>query len=187
MHFPRLLTFALCATASLHAAPPSEFLEIPWGAPVAEAKRMMSRREGASLKRETLSKLQFEGGTFANYPVERYELEMPEGQFARGTVFIEIPSGNAKDGAPLRNHQFEDLYKSLSAKYGKGARSGDAKHTESNWSWSTTDPRSGQKRSISIRLSYSWDPYEFVVSYSNLPATPVVHQPNLKPPKPKDL
>ena len=155
--------------ASLYAAAPSEFLEIPWGASVAEAKRVMELRPGLSLKKETASTLIFEGGTFADYPAERYELELSDGRFARGTVFVTIPPGKAKNGVLLRNQQFEDLYKSLSTKYGKGDRSGgDGKHTESNWSWSTTDARTGQKRTTAIRLMYSWDPYEFTISYSNM-------------------
>ncbi|MES2572456.1 MAG: hypothetical protein V4710_20700 [Verrucomicrobiota bacterium] len=180
-----LIILFLGLAASLHAAQPSEFLDIPWGASASEAKRILAKRPGVSLKEGTASRLLFEGGTFANYPTERYELELSEGRFSRGTVFVVIPQGNNKDGAPLRNLQFEELYKSLSSKYGKGVRSGDGKHSESNWTWPATDPRTGQKRTTSIRLSYSWEPYEFIVSYSNLPAAAAL--PQAKALKTKDL
>ncbi|MDB6152944.1 MAG: hypothetical protein JWL90_1397 [Chthoniobacteraceae bacterium] len=185
MNIRLLITIFFSLNAWLHAAPPSEFLDIPWGARASEAKRILAPRPGLRIKEETGSKILFEGGAFANYPAERYELELPEGRFSRGTVFIVIPPGNGKDGAPLRNHQFEDLYKSLSTKYGKGARTADGKHSESNWIWPATDPRTGQKRTTSIRLSYSWEPYEFIVSYSNLPT--IAETPQLKPTKTKDL
>jgi hypothetical protein len=185
MNIRILITVSLALAASLSAAPPSEFLDIPWGAPVTEAKRVLAQRPGVTLKEESPSKLLFEGGTFADYPAERYELELPDGRFSRGTVFVVIPPGKAKDGTLLRNRQFEELYKSLSSKYGKGDRFGDGKHTESNWTWPTTDARTGQKRTTAIRLSYSWDPYEFIVSYSNLPA--IATTPPPKGSKKKDL
>jgi hypothetical protein len=105
----RLLTAVfLTSVGSLCAAPPSEFLDVPWGAPIAEAKRIFALRPGATLKEESASRLVFEGGTFADYPAERYELEMPEGRFARGTVFVVIPPGKSKNGTLLRNLQFEE-------------------------------------------------------------------------------
>jgi hypothetical protein len=183
----RTTLLMFCASTSLRAAAPTEFLEIPWGASPGEAKRIMMQRQGVSLKKEASTALQFAGGTFADYPADRYELDFPEAKFARGTVFVTIPAGNAKDGAPLRNHQFEAFFKTLSEKYGHGVRTGDGKHTEANWSWTITDARTGQKRSVSVRLSYSWEPYEFLVTYANLPFVQAAPQPVSKPPKKKDL
>ena len=175
-----------CLTSLALGAPPTEFLDIRWGANSTEVKRIMSQREGAEIKEESPTKLTYEGGTFASYPVERYELEFADGRFSRGTVYVEIPSGNGKGGVPLRNLQFEDLFKSLSTKYGKGDRSGgDGKHAQSDWKWSVGDPRSGQKRTVTIHLAYWWSPYEFFVRYSNEPASPPSSTP--KSTKQRDL
>ena len=171
-----LIPVLLGMAASLYAAPPTDFLDIPWGSPVAEVKRKMAQRAGLTLKEESATKIVFQGGTFADYPAERFELDLLGGRFSKGKVFVVIPAGNGKDGAPLRNHQFEDIFKSLSTKYGKGVRTGDANHTEGNWNWPVNDSLTGEKRLIRIRLCYSWEPYEFTLSYSNLP-TPATAKP----------
>ncbi|OYV05852.1 MAG: hypothetical protein CFE26_09405 [Verrucomicrobiales bacterium VVV1] len=133
----------------------------------------MTQRPGASLKAETELKLTYIGGTFATYPVDRYELEMFEGHLVKGKVFLVMPSGTAKNGGLLSDHQFEDLCKSLTSKYGKVPRITDGQHAESNWSWTTTNPRTRQKRTTEVRLSYWFFRREFSISYSNLPTAPV--------------
>lgn len=184
---------ASVATTPLTAAPrdpapppasqaPTEFLNIPWKATPAIAKRLMAQRAGVTIKEETPERLILQGGMFATHTVERWDLEFPGGQFRRGTVYVTIPPGNAQDGVPLRNHQFEEYCNSLTEKYGKGNKIGDGSHTECVWTWTTTDPRSSQKDTISILLFYGWGPYVFKVQYSSKPPDPVE-----KPVKKTDL
>jgi hypothetical protein len=187
--FAFALYFLLCAVAWAGTAP-SGFLDIPWKASASEAKRIMAKREGVTVKEESAQRIVFQGGVFAAHPVDRWELELSDDQFRRGTVYVVIPPGNAPDGAPLRNHQFEDYYQSLTQKYGKGTR-GQASvgsGTQGIWNWTVSDPRTGQKDTVTILLLYSWDPYEFKVQYSNQPAAPAEKQaPFGKPVKKGDL
>ncbi len=156
----------------LHGAnPPAEFLEIPWKAPAARAKEIMLRRADTKMGRESPAELVFEGGTFGGFLVRQTKLVMIDGQFFEGTVYLDIPPGTDKKGVLVRDLQFEKLAKSLGAKYGKGARSGDGNHTEENWKWEVTG-LGNEKRVITIRLSYSWNPYEFLVCYANLAEKP---------------
>ncbi len=178
----------LGSIAMLRAASPDDFIDIPWFASPPEVKRIMEKRTGVKLKNETATSIVYEGGAFADYPVERYQLELTDGKFTGGTVYVTIPSGTDKSGTLLRNKQFEELSKSLSRKYGKGKRSGDGRHTQEDWSWASIAPRGGEKRAVAILLSYSWEPYEFIVRYSNGPfVPPPAPEPTPKKTKKKDL
>jgi hypothetical protein len=127
---------------------------------------------------------------FADYPVESIELEFPDGRFSAGTVFLTIPPGADQNGTLLRNLQFEKLFKSLSEKYGKIERAGDENHTEGNWNWPVKERLRDGKRTVTVHLSYSWNPYEFIVRYSSQPAVdaaPEHKAPKKKAEKVKDL
>ncbi len=143
-----------------------EFLNVPWNATLAEAKRVMVRPEGTNTKEETPDRIVLTGGTFETHAVERWELEFPDGHFRRGTVYVVIPYGKSKDGSLLRNKQYDDYLKRLTDKYGKGTGFGDGKHSQTTWEMTVADPRSGQKDIVSILLSYSWEPYVFKIEYS---------------------
>ena len=165
-----LLLLLLCAAATLPAAlPPAGFLGIPWTATSEVIRSIMLKRPGIKLKSESATKLVFEGGTFADYPTESYEMELTDGKFTSGTARIVIPQGTHKDGAPLSNHQFEAFSKSLTFKYGNAVRSGDAKHTETTWIWPNGVKPGGQESAITILLLYSWDPANFIIRYSYVP------------------
>jgi len=192
----KIIPLLWVASSPLHAGnPPVEFLDIPWGVPAARAKEIMLRRPDTKIGGEAESKVVFEGGTFAGYVVRHTELGFTGGVFSTGTVSVDIPPGNDKNGVPLRNLQFEKMSKSLTAKYGKTVRSGDGNHTEENWKWAVKG-LGNEKRLITLRLSYSWNPYEFLVTYSNqaekpeavpekaAPAPPPMKLPT---PKKKDL
>jgi hypothetical protein len=158
----------ICAGSTLQAAkPPGEFLDIPWRANAVAAKEILSKRPDLKISVDTPAKIVGEGGTFADYPVDHIELELQNGAFTSGTVFLTIPPDNDKNGVPLRNLLFESLSKSFRKQYGKVARGGDDNHTEENWSWVTTEPLGSKKMEITIQLSYSWAPYRFTVRYAN--------------------
>ncbi|MEO5916001.1 MAG: hypothetical protein ABIS50_17330 [Luteolibacter sp.] len=73
------IVVSLVATASLDAAePPSEFLDIPWSSTPARAEELMLKRPDVKTKEMSATKLICVGGTFADYPVDRIELEFTE-------------------------------------------------------------------------------------------------------------
>lgn len=189
LHIPFAIaaTFMLLCGSLQASSPPAEFLNIPWKAAPAEAKRIMAQHEGVTVKEESSERIVFQGGTFGSRPVDRWELEFPGGQFRRGTVYVVIPPGVAKDGASLRNHQFGDYYKSLSEKYGKVPWSGDSNHTQAMWTWTTSDRWSGQKDTVSILLAVFFNPSDFKIQYSSEPQNPAVKPAFGKPVKTGDL
>ena len=124
LRFMRFLLIAFTtavATSSvaLAAEVPPGFADVRWGASVADIKRAFAQRPGVELAEETASRIVFRRGQFADYPVDRWELEFGPKGFWRGAVYLTIPTGNAPDGAPLRNRQFDNLAASLTKKYGK--------------------------------------------------------------------
>jgi hypothetical protein len=161
-----------CVSTTLQAAKaPAEFLDIPWRASPAKAKEILSKRPEVHVTVDTPTKIVGEGGIFAGYPVERIELELQDGAFVTGTVFLIIPAEKDKNGVPLRNQLFDSLSKSLGTEYGKVQRENKPTHTEENWSWVTTEPLASKKMETTIHLSYSWAPYEFIVRYAIHPVT----------------
>lgn len=168
-----LIAFTTAVAASsvaLAAEVPPGLADVRWGASVADIKRAFSRRPGVELAEEAPSRIVYRRGEFADYPVERWELELGPKGFWRGAVYLAIPPGNAPDGAPLRNRQFDNLAASLTKKYGKPtAQPGDGNGAEANWK--LNDPATGRKGSYTVFLRYSWSPYEFVIRYSYDPNT----------------
>jgi hypothetical protein len=171
MDLPLKPLFSLfCMVTTLHAAkPPDEFLDIPWRSNPARAKEILSRRPDLKISVDTATKITGAGGKFAGHPVDHIDLEIQGDSFTTGTVFLIIPPGNDKNGVPLRNQMFDSLSKSLTKQYGKVTRGGDGKHTQENWSWTTTEPLSSRKIEITIQLFYSGAPHEFRVRYAHRP------------------
>ena len=128
----------------------------------------MLGREGLRIKEETPERMVLTGGTFMDHPVERWELEFTLGNFQRGTAYVTVPTGTAKDGRPMGDHQFDDYYHALSAQYGKSTSPGNPGEAQYIWKWTLPDPHTGDRIVRSILLSYKWgSPPVFKVQYAN--------------------
>lgn len=158
------------------ASSPDGFVGVAWNATPSEARLIMLSRDGVRGKEETPDLLIFTGGTYANQPVLRWELEFDFGHFKRGTVFLPVPPGIAKDGKPYGDHQYNDFFGALSVKYGKSVAPGNPGVAESLWTWNVPDPHSGRSTVRTVLLSYHWDsPQIFKVQYaSQLPGDPAI-------------
>ena len=172
------LRFFLAAVAALllqvgtgWASPaPDGFVGLPWMAIPSEAKLVMLGREGVRLKQETPDLLVFTGGTYADRPVEHWELEFAYERFQRGTAFLTIPTGTGKDGKSLADQQFDDFFRAFKTKYGLGVSVGGEGETANLWKWTVPDPHTGNRSVISIKLSFKWSaPQVFKVQYASLP------------------
>ena len=167
--FATVIAVTSAVSALVAAEVPPGFVDVPWGASVAEIKRTFSQRRGVELAEETPNRIVYRHGEFADYPVDRWELELGPKGFWRGAVYLTIPIGNAPDGAPLRNRQFDNLAASLTKKYGKRSpQPGTPNAAEATWK--LNDPTTGRKGAFIVFLHYSWAPYEFLVRYSYDPS-----------------
>ena len=172
------------------AGSPEGFVDVPWGAKLPEAKQIMLKREGVRVKEETPERLVLTGGKYTEYPVERWELEFALGGFYRGKVFLVIPPGKAKDGDWLADHQFNDLLRAMTLKYGQFVKPNNPGEAQGLWKWNVSDPHSGESLVRSVVLSFKWsDPQVFKVQYANqlpwdpdIPASPKAPEPPQPPP-----
>jgi hypothetical protein len=141
------LSFGLFHNSVKAASAPVEFADIPWKSPVVEAKRLMTQRDGVTIKEESAERIICHGGTFAGQPAERWELIFTGNQFCEGAVYLVFPRGEATQHlAP----QFEALQKMLTTKYGKGTTTGSITHyLQSEWTWAVSDPKTGRKETAS--------------------------------------
>lgn len=97
--FPVLIALLVCA-ASARAQRPNGFVDIPWGAPAEEAKRILSARPGVIVPSTSVAttghaELDCTGGEFAGQKAKSWSLEFVDGKFFAGTVVIQSPSANA--------------------------------------------------------------------------------------------
>lgn len=146
---------------------PAEFVGIPWKASLAEAKRVMAQRKDVHLTQESPDRLVLEGGTFAEQPVEHWELDFPEGKFSGATVHLSIPSKKEKGADKIRSDASEHLRQSLSEKYGNVKEDTGNFHRRSRWEWQVTDPRSGDRATVSVFLNFDWwHEEEYIVRYT---------------------
>lgn len=149
-------------------ASPDGFVDIPWRATPSEAKMIMLRREGVRIKEETPERIVLTGGNYTGHPVERWELEFVYEGFQRGTVYLPVPAGTAKDGRLLADHLFDDFFRALTAKYGQSSVPGNPGVSERVWEWTVADPHTGDRTVRSILLSDQWSgPLIFKVQYAN--------------------
>ncbi|MDB6173780.1 MAG: hypothetical protein JWL59_3091 [Chthoniobacteraceae bacterium] len=167
-----LITFTTAVVASsvaLAVEVPPGFADVRWGASVADSKRAFAQRPGVELAEEAPGRILFHRGQFADYPVDHWELEFGAKGFWRGAVYLTIPTGNAPDGALLRNRQFDNLAASLTKKYGKPSPQPGAANA-AEVTWKLNDPATGRKGAYTVFLRYSWAPYEFLIRYSYDPS-----------------
>lgn len=177
-HFMRLLHLALVTFVAASALPvaagvPRDFVDIRWGAPISEIKRVFAQRPRVELVEETQNRIVYKGGHFTEYAVDRWELEIGPNGFASGTVYL------SKQSDP--SQQFNKLLPSLTKKYGK-ASPHPADGNGAGATWKLTDPATGRKNVYTIFLRYSWSPYAFSIRYAYDPNAP---QTSEKPPVPK--
>lgn len=166
-------TTAVAASSAILAADiPSGLTDVRWGASIADIKRLFASKPGVELAEEAPSRIVYRGGEFAGYPVERWELELGPNGFSRGAVYLTAQAH--------QNRQFDDLFASLSKKYGKSSHL-PADGKAAGATWKLNDPTTGHKSVYTVFLRYSWAPYEFVIRYSydpdagqTGPATPAI-------------
>jgi hypothetical protein len=126
----RFLVFVACACSTVGFAKGAElagFLELPWGAGVAEAKKQIPERSRARLDRQKSNEthLRFEGGKFASFKANQFDLSFADDSFYRAEVRLEPLS---KDHAK----EFAALKKLLTEKYGPPGRD-ETGRLESTW------------------------------------------------------
>ena len=180
--FSTLTASVAVSSSAIAAEAPPGFADVRWGASVSEIKRTFTQRPGVELAEVTPSHIVYRHGEFADYPVDRWDLEIGPKGFWRGAVYLTIPTGNSPSGQPLRNRQFDSLAASLTKKYGKPfPQPGAANAAEATWK--LNDPSTGRK-AYTVFLRYSWAPYEFLIRYSYDP-TPTQVSPTPKASKGK--
>jgi hypothetical protein len=108
MKLAPLAAFAFLTTVAL-ADSPTGFADIPFGAPMKEAQKTITAREGLKPEEATPDRLTFTGGTFSGQPVSRWTFTFAAGKFATGSVLID------KAKKPV----YDDLKAQLTKKYGK--------------------------------------------------------------------
>lgn len=107
------LSFGLFYNSVRAASAPVEFADIPWKVPLIEAKRLMTHREGVTIKDESAQRITCQGGAFAAQPADRWELEFIGNQFCEGTVYLVFPRGEATQHL---DPQYNALQKMLTTK-----------------------------------------------------------------------
>ena len=137
-----------------NAASPSatNFLNVPWNANPAEAKRVMVSPLGAIVKEDTPDRIVLTGGTFETYEVDRWELEFVNGKFAKGVVkLVQRPTRNEKGW--IDDQTFEGVRAALDKSLGKSVtRQGVPDHAEQVWTFKDT---SGAVTELSLYRSWT--------------------------------
>jgi hypothetical protein len=93
------------------------FLDVPWGATADEAKKQIPSRSHARPDRQKsdATHLKFDGGKFAGFKVNSFDLSFSNDHFFRAEVRLE-------SGAKEHEKQFAALKKLLTEKYGAPGR-----------------------------------------------------------------
>ena len=124
------------ATLDAPASRPGGVAEVAWGSSIDDAKKAMLARPGTTLVSETKGKLTFAGGSFAEQPVENWELLFIAGKFSEASIRL-------KPLDALR--QYEDIRKLITAKYRKAGREEKegSEHRATYWEYSQTTGKWG--------------------------------------------
>ena len=128
-----------------------EFLNIPWNATPAEAKRVMALPPGAVVKEDTPDRIVLTGGAFETYEVDRWELEFVNGKFTKGVIqLVRHDVRNAKGW--LNDQTFDATRDAFDKKYGKSVGRTGSNHTEQVW-----ECKDSSGAMATIKLYAGWD------------------------------
>ena len=146
-----------------------QFLNIPWNASPAEAKRVMAMPAGASIKDETPDHIVLTGGTFETYPVERWELQFVNGKFTKGIVQL-VRRDERNEKGWINDQISAAIMIALEKKYGKSVGHPESEHNEDVW-----EVKDSPEVTRKVKFYRGWrsDP-RFDITYSYKQSTPAV-------------
>ncbi len=154
-------------SAAPSATPAIAFLNIPWNATPAEAKRLLIMPPGAIVKEDASERLVLTGGRFETYAVEQWDLEFAKGKFSKAVIkLVRIDKRNDKGWI---NDQISGVICDRFEKnYGKGVKFHDGKRTKTIW-----EQRDGGGGKTQLEFYYGWNGstrFDITYSYVQLPA-----------------
>ena len=165
------------AAASIPGSPASiQFLNIPWNATPAEAKRAMTMPAGASVKEESPDHIVLTGGTFETFAVERWEIQFVNGKFTKGIVQL-VRRDERNEKGWINDQISAAIMIALEKKYGKSVGHPESEHNEDVW-----EVKDSPEITRKVKFYRGWrsDPrFDITYSYkqSPSPATPTVAAP----------
>lgn len=152
-----LLTSLFVLTASAQVQPAKSvdrFLDIAWGTPAADAKKMMAARPGVKFKRDVPGATYYSGGSFDGKPTNTFVLHFTGGRFFQGDAYLN----------PVDNRKaiYDSMKRSLTAKYGAPTHTGNGGLLR--WTFPVTQ---FHKNSEIIEMALTTKHNEVRVSYVN--------------------
>ena len=153
-----------------------EFLNIPWNATPAEARRVMVQPAGTSVKEETPDHIVLTGGTFETFAVVRWEIQFVNGRFTKGIVQL-VRHDERNEKGWINDQISAAIMSALEKKYGKSVGHPESEHNEDVW-----EVKDSPEVTRKVKFYRGWrsDPrFDITYSYkqSPSPATPTVAAP----------